>query len=102
MHNEAFNTDYYVTGSSEAMDILEGDKIFTAIGIIYQYEKDAFGRVYTDLSDPMAIVNMLYYIIGEQVMTDGEIWKEFPENDMADDKVNKLLIYILKGMLKRA
>lgn len=98
LHNEAFNTDYYATTRFEAMDILEGDKVFTAIGIIYQYEKDAFGEVYTDCSDPVKIVNMLYDIIGEQVMIDGEFWEEFPENDMSDDNVNRRLLDILNKM----
>lgn len=102
LHNEAFNTDYYVTSKSEAMEYLKGEKVFTAIGMIYQYEKDVFGEVYTDLSNPMKIVNMLYYIIGEQVMIDGEFWAEFPENDMADEEVNERLVKILNEMLKRA
>ena len=98
LHNEAFNTTYYVTSKSEAMKYLEGDKVFTAIGIIYQYEKDTFREVYTDCSDPVKIVNMLYYIIGIQVMIDGEFWEEFPENDMSDDDVNRRLINILNDM----
>ena len=98
LHNEAFNTTYYVTSKSEAMKYLEGEKVFTAIGICYQYEKDSFGEVYVDMSDPVKVCNLLYYIIGEEVMIDGEFWEEFPENDMSDDDVNRRLLDILNKM----
>lgn len=98
LHDVAFNTDYYVTSKSEAMKCLEGEKVFTAIGMCYQYEKDSFGEVYVDMSDPVAVCNLLYYIIGEQVMIDGEFWEEFPENDMSDDDVNRRLLDILNKM----
>ena len=41
LHNEVFNKDYYVTGTTEAKNIL-GDDVFDAIVIIYTYEKDNF------------------------------------------------------------
>ena len=77
LHNEVFNIDYYVTGTAEAKNILgEGENIFNAIGRIYTYEKDNFGEIYTDLSDPIKIVNMLFYIIGEEIMyNNGEFSK---------------------------
>ena len=103
LHNEAFNMDYYVTNTSDARDMLaNGNDVYTAIGKIYQYEKDNFGEVYTDLSEPVKVVNMLFYIIGEEVMQDAELWKEFPDNDIEDEAVNERMIKILKEMLKRA
>ena len=98
LHNEAFNTTYYVTSKSEAMKYLEGEKVFIAIGMCYEYEREMFGEVYIEMSDPVAVCNLLYYIIGEQVMIDGEFWEEFPENDMSDDDVNRRLLDILNKM----
>lgn len=103
LHNEAFNTGYYVVNTSDARDMLaNGNDAYTAIGKIYQYEKDNFGEVYTDLSEPVKVVNMLFYIIGEEVMQDAELWEEFPDNDIEDEAVNERMVKILEGMLKRA
>ena len=101
LHNEVFNKDYYVTGTAEAKNILgEGENIFNAIGRIYTYEKDNFGEIYTDLSDPIKIVNMLFYIIGEEIMyNNGEFSKILDEhwNEYADEETNAELIKVLKN-----
>ena len=103
LHNEAFNTGYYVVSTSIAKDMLaNGDDVYTAIGKIYQYEKDNFGEVYTDFSDSVEVVNMLFYIIGEEVMQDAELWDEFPDSNIEDEAVNERMVKILEGMLKRA
>ena len=101
LHNEVFNIDYYVTGTAEAKNILgEGENIFNAIGRIYTYEKDNFGEIYTDLSDPIKIVNMLFYIIGEEIMyNNGEFSKILDEhwNEYADEETNMELIKALRN-----
>lgn len=101
LHNEVFNKDYYVTGTAEAKNILgEGENIFNAIGRIYTYEKDNFGEIYTDLSDPIKIVNMLFYIIGEEIMyNSGEFSKILDEhwNECADEETNMELIKALRN-----
>ena len=99
LHSEVFNTDYYVTGTAEAKNIL-GDDVFDAIGRIYTYEKDNFGEIYTDLSNPIKIVNMLFYIIGTEIMyNNGEFSKILDEywNEYADEETNMKLIKVLKN-----
>ena len=99
LFNEVFNTDYYVTGTAEAKNIL-GDGVFDAIDRIYTYEKDNFGEIYTDLSDPIKIVNMLFYIIGTEIMyNNGEFSKILDEhwNEYADEETNIELIKALKN-----
>ena len=99
LHNEVFNTDYYVTGTAEAKDIL-GEDVFDAIGRIYTYERDVFGGVLTDLSDPVKIVNMLFYIIGEEIMyNNDEFNKILTEHwgEHADEETNRELIKVLKN-----
>lgn len=99
LHNEVFNTDYYVTGTAEAKDIL-GEDVFDAIGRIYTYENDTLGEVFTDLSDPVKIVNMLFYIIGEEIMyNSGEFNKILTEHwdEHADEETNMELIKVLKN-----
>ena len=99
LHNEVFNTDYYVTGTAEAKDIL-GEDVFDAIGRIYTYEEDVFGGVLTDLSDPVKIANMLFYIIGEKIMyNNDEFNKILTEHwdEHADEETNMELIKVLKN-----
>ena len=99
LHNEVFNTDYYVTGTAEAKDIL-GEDVFDAIGRIYTYEEDVFGGVLTDLSDPVKIANMLFYIIGEEIMyNNDEFNKILTEHwdEHADEETNMELIKVLKN-----
>lgn len=99
LHNEVFNKDYYVTGTVEAKNIL-GGYVFDAIGRIYTYERDTFGEVFTDLSDPIKIVNMLFYIIGEEIMyNNGEFSKILDEHwdKYADEEINAELIKVLKN-----
>jgi len=78
LHNEVFNTDYYIIGTYQAKEALKD-------------EKDNFGEVNTDLSNPEKLINMLYYIIGEEVlfeMMDGiEVWDE-NWNNQADEETN--------------
>ena len=98
LHNEVFNTDYYVTGTAEAKDVL-GEDVFDAIGRIYTYERDTLGEVFTDLSDPVKIVNMLYYIIGEEIMYDNDEFNKIINehwNEHADKETNMVLIKVLK------
>lgn len=99
LHNEVFNTGYYVTGTAEAKNIL-GENVFDAIGRIYSYEKDNFGEIYTDLSEPMKVVNMLYYIIGEEVMYNNDEFSEIINehwDECADEETNMKLIKALKN-----
>ena len=99
LFNEVFNMDYYVTGTTEAKNIL-GDDVFDAIGRIYTYEKDNFGEIYTDLSDSIKIVNMLFYIIGTEIMyNNGEFSKILDEhwNEFANEETNMELIKALKN-----
>jgi hypothetical protein len=99
LHNEVFNTDYYIIGTHEAKKALEEYGIFDAIGKVQEYEKDNFGKVYTDLSDPEKLINMLFYIIGEEVlveMMEGiEVWNE-NWNNQADEETNAEILKALE------
>jgi hypothetical protein len=67
LHNEVFNTGYYIIGTYQAKKALEEFGIFKAIEKVQAYEKDNFGEVYTDLSNPEKLINMLFYIIQIQM-----------------------------------
>ena len=69
LHNEIFNTDYYIIGTYEAKQWL-GDQAFDIIGIIKEYEEDNFGEVTTELDNPEKVVNMYVYILGEDLINE--------------------------------
>jgi len=98
LHHEVFNTDYYIIGTYEAKEALEEYGVWDAIEKVQTYEKDNFGEVYTygtALSDPEKLINMLYYIIGEEVlfeMMDGvEAWNE-NWNNKANEETNAAIL----------
>ena len=81
LHNEVFNTDYYETYNPAAKKWFdEYDlSVFDVVDEIITYEKDNFGEVNTDFSNPCAVLNMYWYIIGDEVMQ--ELMDGSPECD---------------------
>lgn len=99
LHNEVFNTDYYIIGTYRAKEALNEYDVFEALNKVQSYEKDNFGEVYTDLSDPEKLINMLYYIIGEEVlseMMDGITAWEDNWNNQADKETNAEILKAVK------
>ncbi len=99
LHNEVFNTDYYIIGTYRAKEALNEYDVFEALNKVQTYEKDNFGEVYTDLSDPEKLINMLYYIIGEEVlseMMDGITAWEDNWNNQADEETNAEILKAVK------
>jgi len=95
LHNEVFNTDYYIIGIHQAKEALKEYDVFEAIEKVQTYEKENFGEIYTDLSDPEKLVNMLYYIIGEEVLYEMmEGVDEFHDNwnNQADEETNAAIL----------
>ena len=65
------NEDYFIIGTPKAKQWL-GEELFEAIETITEYEKDNFGEVYTDLTHPEKIANMLSYILGNEILSNSE------------------------------
>ena len=95
LHNEVFNTGYYIIGIYKAKEALREYDVIEALEKVWTYEKENFGEVYTDLSDPEKLVNMLYYIIGEEVlyemMNGVEAWEK-NWNNLATDETNAAIL----------
>jgi hypothetical protein len=100
LHNEVFNTGYYIIGTYEAKKALEKYGVFDAIEKVQIYELENFGEIYTDLSNPEKLVNMLYYIIGDEVlffMMDGvKAWEDNRDN-LATDETNAEILKAIEG-----
>ena len=100
LHNEVFNTDWYIIGTYEAKEALREYDVFDAIELVQGYEEDAFGEVNTDLSNPEQLINMVYYVIGDEVICDMNEIEEFSDNwnNCADDETNAIIIKAMKEM----
>lgn len=97
LHNEVFNTDYYIIGTYEAREALKEYDVFKAIELVQDYEKFNFGEVYTDISNPERLINMVYYIIGEEVL--GDVLYNIDTDNIANKDDNNVLIEALKELL---
>lgn len=92
IHNEVFNSDYFIIGRYEAEQWLQNNGgIFNAIETIKEYEEDNLGQVTTDLSDAEKVCNMFVYILGEQVLNDLETIKNNWDDRLNDELKEALL-----------
>jgi hypothetical protein len=68
-HFYAFNEDYYIIGYYQASEWLKRHEMdtFEAIETVQEYEKKNSGKVITKINSE-AIVNMLVYIYGEEII----------------------------------
>lgn len=100
LHSEVFNTDYYIIGYYKAEEALKNSDygIFGAIDKIQEYEKNQFGEVNTDLSSSEAVANMLYYIIGEETLS--EIPSLYSYSGYLDDEEKAELIQEIEEMIE--
>ena len=98
LHNYVFNEEEYYTYTSDAKNSLEKYGVFDVIGMIAEYEKNEFGEVNTDFSDPCQVGNMLWYIVGNEVlydMFDGcEEFDELWNSELAEEECKVLLQWL--------
>ena len=98
LHNEVFNTDYYIIGTYQAKETLKEYDVFEAIELVQNWEKDNFGEVYTELSNPEKLINMVYYLVGDEVigeMYDIEVFND-NWNNTADEETNEAIVKAMK------
>jgi len=71
LHNELFNTDYYIIGYYKAEQWLKKHDIsvFEGIEFVQDYERENFGSDAVQTYDNAEkLVNMITYIIGEELI----------------------------------
>lgn len=98
LHNEVFNTDYYIIGTYQAKEALKEYDVFEAIELVQNWEKDNFGEIYTELSNPEKLINMVYYLVGDEVIGEMGDIDAFNDNwnNVADDETNEAIIKAMK------
>lgn len=72
LHNEIFNTDYFIIGYYQTEQFLKKVGVFKAIEVIKEYEEFHFGEVTTDFSSSEKVCNMYVYIIGEEILNNSK------------------------------
>ena len=96
LHDEVFNSDYYIIGTYKAKEALESYGVFNALDKVQTYETENFDKICTDLSDPEKFANMLYIIESEEYFysLEGEISdiiNEYWEDEMPEKEIKKLV-----------
>lgn len=100
LHNEVFNMDYYIIGSAEAKKALNEYGVFEAIEVVKDYEESNFGELTTDISSPEKLANMLWYIIGEEVISEIDSITDDHWNEYADEDSNEEVLAEINGMME--
>ena len=73
LHHEIFNTDYYIIGYYQCQKWLDKHEIniFDGIKFCQDYERQNFGHdAVRSYDNAEMLVNMIVYIIGEEVLND--------------------------------
>jgi len=92
IHNEVFNTDYFIIGRFDAEQwLINNGGIFNAIEIIKDYELDNFGTVNTDFSEAEHVCNMYTYILGEELINGLNVIQDNWDNDLNEELKAELL-----------
>lgn len=104
LHNEVFNTDYYIIGKYEAKQALNQYGVFEAIEEVQSYELDNFGEVITELSSPEKVANMLYFIKGyeaiEAIINKDIYMSELLQDDYISKSESKAIISVIDDLLE--
>ena len=91
LHNELFNTDYYILGTYQAKQWLGVDAM-DVIEEIQEYETSNFGEVSTDLSNAEAVVNMYVYILGEEILSlSDHLQEECYDRHLTNDDIQRII-----------
>lgn len=98
-HNEVFNTNPLYLDNDRAKLDLEEMGAFDAIEYVKNYEKDNFGEVYTDFSNPMQVGNILWYIVGEEELAsmfkDCSEWDEWWNEEIGETECKVLIAWLV-------
>ena len=93
LHNELFNTDYFIIGYYEAEQwLINNVGIFEAIRVVSEYEKSNFGEINPeDISNSEKLVNMYTYIIGEQILNNSDTLQQNWDNRLYPETIQAII-----------
>ena len=99
LHNDVFNSDYYIIGTHAATKALEEYGVFKAIKKVKEYQELHFGEVFTDFSCPETLANALMYVIAGEAYFDLESVNDNYDKSFLDEEVKEQVIEELEKLL---
>ena len=92
LHHYLLNENYFIIGTYKAKQWL-GSEVFDVIETIREYEQFNFGQVTTDFSNPEKVANMIAYILGEEILSESDIYQQiqFDKNILEEDDISNLI-----------
>ncbi len=87
LHHYLLNEDYFIIGTYKAKQWL-GSEVFDVIETIREYEQSNFGEVSTDFSDPEKVANMIAYILGEEILSDSDVYQQLQKDGDTLDEID--------------
>lgn len=92
IHNELFNTDYYIIGTWKAEQFLiRCGGVFECINEVANYELDNYGEVLSNEINAEKIANMIAYIYGEELLYSLDCWNDlYDVNELTEKHLKKL------------
>tara|TARA_B100000378_G_scaffold277444_1_gene277778 strand:+ start:1056 stop:1451 length:396 start_codon:yes stop_codon:yes gene_type:complete len=103
LHHYLLNEDYFIIGTYKAKQWL-GSEVFDVIETIREYEQSNFGQVSTDFSDPEKVANMCAYILGEEILSESDIYQQiqFDKDILEEDDIKNLIEDLKENLLVKA
>ena len=103
LHHYLLNEDYFIIGTYQAKQWLSS-YVFDAIEAIKEYEQSNFGEVSTDFSDPEKVANMYAYILGEEILSDSDIYQQiqFEKSILEEDDIKNLVEDLKENLLVKS
>jgi len=87
LHHYLLNEDYFIIGTYKAKQWLDSE-VFDVIETIREYEQSNFGQVSTDFSDPEKVANMIAYILGEEILSDSDVYQQLQKDGDTLDEID--------------
>ena len=91
IHRIVYNEDYFMVYTYEAERFLIEAGVFHCMDIIKDYEQNNFGEVYTDLSNPERVANVLAYIIGEEIIYNLKTIKKYEGKEVTEKIIEEII-----------
>ena len=103
LHHYLLNENYFIIGTYQAKQWLSS-YVFDAIEAIKEYEQSNFGEVSTDFSDPERVANMYAYILGEEILSDSDIYQQiqFEKSILEEDDIKNLVEDLKENLLVKS
>lgn len=95
IHHHLYNEDEHFIYYSEADKAADELGVWECVGVVQKYEQVYFGSIYTSLSDSCQVVNMVIYIMGQELLHkiygDTKYFNKKWNDRLTDDELDKML-----------